>query len=221
MLLFRHFDRSYERVLSYYETVSLQDVLTNWEYAACHIEDPHWQSCCFELDSNLEPDKGISWKKLNVRWAGLTFGYSVIEEFTNQGLSLFLLAQNSKPPYGLLIVVVCSMKSSGTLLDIVLQEDWRDISTPNLEGLTSNYITRPLWPLERSETGPAREKAFRINDKELVLTLSIEDTFDYPSPIPSRRVWTLWLSFRPLVNRSISDAVLKAISHQNSGIFVD
>jgi hypothetical protein len=57
MLLLRRPDGSYERVLSYYETVSLEDVRATWEYSACYIGNPIWQFWDHLPDLAIPADK--------------------------------------------------------------------------------------------------------------------------------------------------------------------
>jgi hypothetical protein len=102
MLLIRRFNGSYERILSYYETVDVAEVRAMWTYSSCYIENPIWQ---WDVLESFEPED-----KVNVRWTGPTFGYRVIETSKNQKSSAFLLAQDSKSSSGLFIIVVCSLK---------------------------------------------------------------------------------------------------------------
>jgi hypothetical protein len=65
----------------------------------------------------------------------------------------------------------------------------------------------------KAGTGPVVEEAFIFNDKELVLTLSVEQIRN-SIIVYSGRVWTLWVSFRRPVSKTISVAVLKALAEQ-------
>jgi hypothetical protein len=205
LLLRRRGYASYERVYSYYETASWQDVEEFWKYTACYIENPIWQ-CVNSM-------RGDPPNKLNIRWSGLTFGYTVVEEFIDEGLSAFLLAQRHRPPDGLLIMVVYSMRHQRIELDASWQEDWTGAA---LGEIVAGYKGWRLGIIpEKRGRGPVLEKVFRINDKELVLTLSVDEVFDSPQEWCSVRNWTLWLSFRLPANKwSINEAVMKAIYDQ-------
>jgi hypothetical protein len=208
MLLLRHpSGPSYERVYSYYETVSWQDVKRFWKYTACYIKNPIWQWFNYTVNTLSNPPN-----KLNLRWSGPTFGYTVVKEFIDEGLSAFLLAQSPRSPDNLPIMVVYSMLHQEVVLDARWQEDWTEAA---LRGILAEYNGPDRGGItEKRGTGPMLETVFRANNKELVLTLSVDEVFDSPQEWYSARNWTLWLSFRLPAKRSINEAVMKAISEQ-------
>jgi hypothetical protein len=208
MLLLRHPSGPfYERVYSYYETVSWHDVKKFWKYTACYIKNPLWQWLDTAVDKLPHPPN-----KLNVRWSGPTFGYTVVEEFIDEKLSAFLLAQSPRSPDNLPIMVVYSMQHQDVVLDARWQEEWTEAA---LGKVLAEYNGRDRGGiLEKRGIGPTLETVFRANDKELVLTLSVDEVFDSPQGLYPERNWTLWLSFRLPTKRSINEAVMKAIYDQ-------
>jgi hypothetical protein len=210
MLLMRYDEGFYQRVLSYYELVSVQEVREHWECSTCYITKPYFPIVESPYDSE---GLVVKYHELSLRWSGPAFGYKVIEEFSNQDLSVFLLAQNSTSPYGMFITVLCSTHLQSAL-HVMWQEDQPDVPKPDLEGVATNYSKDASWPVQKAGTGPVLEKSFSINDKELVLTLSIEEAIYSPMAPYSGHTWTLWLSFRQPMNRSINKVILKAISEQ-------
>jgi hypothetical protein len=83
LLLQRRFDGSYERVLSYYETVSLKDVRANWKFSTCYICDPTWQ---WSMSTVMHHGYMV-----NLRWSGLNYGYNIsrLGESTDRCISAF------------------------------------------------------------------------------------------------------------------------------------
>jgi hypothetical protein len=210
MLLVRHRDGSYERVVSYYEIVSSQEV-RHWKYSTCYIRDP------VIMWSNPDDDsEGLADDhELNLRWSGPTFGHSIIEEFPDRNFSVFLLAQNAISPYGRFIVILCCTDpEQQKALVSIWHGDQPDIPKPDLKRIATNFRVKYPMHLVKAGTGPVLEQVFRIKDKELVCTLSKEDTFKGPSAFESRNVYTLWLSFRLPKNKLITEAILKAVSEQ-------
>jgi hypothetical protein len=61
-------------------------------------------------------------------------------------------------------------------------------------------------------TGPILEKILRVNNKDLVLTLSLEEMVDSSDADFSGGIWTVWLSFREPRNNSIHKIIMKALT---------
>jgi hypothetical protein len=81
---------------------------------------------------------------------------------------------------------------------------------PVLEGVFAEKVSDQCSIATlKARTGPLLQHSFRVKDKEMVITLSKEGS---NSLAPTSFEYTLWLSFRQPVNKSISESISKALS---------
>ena len=209
MLLIRRSDGSYERIFSYYERFASRHCRSEWKFESCYIVSPTWQYDFSELQiENLAYEK----TKLQLQWSGPSRDFAVVENCDEGDFWAFLLATNSRNTYGSLIVVVCSARRHSALLEGWVLKDGPEMPVSVLEeaGL-EDFREKNGFYLRSGMTGPVLEDVLTVEDKELVLTLSVEESSGGLLIGNSGSIFTLHLSFRTPVNTSISEGIQRAM----------
>jgi hypothetical protein len=215
MLLLRRPDGCYEKVLSHYEKVYLDEKPTTWEYSSCFIEGPLWQTSLFNNTkaSDIKSDP----KKLFFRWLGPSFGYSVIQKFTDNKFAAFLL-ERSSVSNGPLIVVICSVwtvwQQFGTLglLDVKFQNNRPERPSEFLrELIVKGYSWQVGVPI-RDGLGPVLERVIHVNGMAFIATLWEDESVNSSEVSYIKHVFALVFSLWATPQKSVDRALLGAIT---------
>jgi len=84
-----------------------------------------------------------------------------------------------------------------------------------VRNIRDNSSTR--WSILREGNEPVLEKAYDVHHKKLFLTSSAEGAINSHDTEMSGRTWTLWLSSRDPVDRSVNELVLKIVRRIETG----
>ena len=114
-----------------------------------------------------------------------------------------------------MVVVICSARRHSAILETRLVQAGPENSYRVLldEAVSDEPRNKAGTYVRSGIAGPVLEKSLRVEEKELVLALAVEESLHKPLVGLSANVWTLWLSFRTPLNTSISESISTTIDN--------